>query len=81
MHVDALRQAGLRAASGTVGWLDRLIESRLEDVLIRVNIPSRSDIERLNRSVDLLSAKVEALLNRPASAAPPPPKRPARRAR
>ena len=44
--------------------LDRFIENRIEDVLNRVNIPSRSDIERLNRSVDILTAKVEALLNR-----------------
>lgn len=44
--------------------LDRFIESRIEDVLNRVNIPSRSDIERLNNSVDLLTAKVEALVSR-----------------
>ncbi len=45
--------------------LDRFIESRIEDVLNRVNIPSRSDIERLNNSVDLLTAKVEALVGKP----------------
>lgn len=44
--------------------LDRFIESRIEDVLNRVNIPSRSDIERLNNSVDVLTAKVEALVGR-----------------
>jgi poly(hydroxyalkanoate) granule-associated protein len=44
--------------------LDRFIESRIEDILNRVNIPSRSDIERLNSSVDHLTAKVEALLSR-----------------
>ena len=44
--------------------LDRFIESRIEDVLSRVNIPSRSDIERLNHSVDMLTAKVEALVGR-----------------
>jgi poly(hydroxyalkanoate) granule-associated protein len=44
--------------------LDRFIESRIEDVLNRVNIPSRSDIERLNNSVDVLTAKVEALVSR-----------------
>ena len=47
--------------------LDRFIESRIEDVLSRLNIPSRSDIERLNASVDLLSAKVDALLSRQAA--------------
>jgi poly(hydroxyalkanoate) granule-associated protein len=46
--------------------IDRFIESRIEDVLNRVNIPSRSDIERLNHSVDLLTAKVEALISRQA---------------
>ena len=44
--------------------LDRFIENRIEYVLNRVNIPSRSDIERLNRSVDVLTAKVDALLAR-----------------
>jgi poly(hydroxyalkanoate) granule-associated protein len=44
--------------------LDRFLESRVEDILNRVNIPSRSDIERLNQSVDVLTAKVEALLGR-----------------
>jgi poly(hydroxyalkanoate) granule-associated protein len=46
--------------------LDRFIEGRIEDVLNRVNIPTRSDIERLNASVDLLTAKVEALVSRQA---------------
>jgi len=46
--------------------LDRFIETRIEDVLNRINIPSRSDIERLNNSVDLLTAKVEALVSRQA---------------
>jgi poly(hydroxyalkanoate) granule-associated protein len=44
--------------------LDRFIEGRIEDVLNRVNIPSRSDIERLNASVEVLTAKVEALVSR-----------------
>ncbi|MFN2463852.1 MAG: hypothetical protein ABR573_08135, partial [Candidatus Dormibacteria bacterium] len=33
----------------TAEGLDRFIENRIEVVLNRVNIPSRSDIERLNR--------------------------------
>jgi poly(hydroxyalkanoate) granule-associated protein len=48
--------------------LDRFIEGRIEDVLNRVNIPSRSDIERLNASVELLTAKVDALVSRQARA-------------
>jgi poly(hydroxyalkanoate) granule-associated protein len=44
--------------------LDRFLESRIEDILNRINIPSRSDIERLNHSVDLLTRKVEALISR-----------------
>ncbi|HEV1997155.1 MAG TPA: phasin family protein [Candidatus Dormibacteraeota bacterium] len=51
-------------AQSAADGLDRFIENRIEDVLNRVNIPSRSDIERLNRSVDILTSKVEALLNR-----------------
>ena len=57
------RDQAARLQSATDG-LDRFIESRIEDVLNRVNIPSRSDIERLNRSVDLLTTKVDALLSR-----------------
>jgi poly(hydroxyalkanoate) granule-associated protein len=44
--------------------LDRFVEGRIEDVLNRINIPSRSDIERLNHSVDNLTSKVEALMGR-----------------
>jgi poly(hydroxyalkanoate) granule-associated protein len=62
-----VRSAGGRAqgrAQSAADGLDRFLESRIEDVLNRVNIPSRSDIERLNRSVDLLTTKVDALLSR-----------------
>ena len=52
-----------KAQSAADGF-GRFIENRIEDVLNRLNIPSRSDIDRLHRSVDLLTAKVEALLNR-----------------
>jgi len=65
--LNELRAASERAqgrAQSAADGLDRFIENRIEDVLNRVNIPSRSDIERLNRSVDVLTAKVEALLNR-----------------
>jgi poly(hydroxyalkanoate) granule-associated protein len=48
--------------------IDRFIEGRIEEVLNRVNIPSRSDIDRLNTSVEMLTRKVDALLSRaPAS--------------
>jgi poly(hydroxyalkanoate) granule-associated protein len=59
----ASERAQGRAASAADG-LDRFIENRIEVVLNRVNIPSRSDIERLNKSVDVLTAKVDALLGR-----------------
>jgi poly(hydroxyalkanoate) granule-associated protein len=52
-----------RAQSAADG-LDRFIESRIEVVLNRVNIPSRSDVERLKRSVEILTNKVETLLSR-----------------
>jgi polyhydroxyalkanoate synthesis regulator phasin len=65
--VRAVTKSGLVNKSG----LDRFIESRIEEILNRVNIPSRSDIERLHRSVDLLTAKVEALLNKEPTARPP----------
>jgi poly(hydroxyalkanoate) granule-associated protein len=44
--------------------IDRFIEGRIEEVLNRVNIPSRSDIDRLNTSVEMLTRKVDALLSR-----------------
>ncbi|MFN2466402.1 MAG: phasin family protein [Candidatus Dormibacteria bacterium] len=65
--LSELRGAGGRAqgrAASAAGGFDKFIEGRIEIVLNRVNIPSRSDIERLNRSVDLLTAKVDALLGR-----------------
>jgi polyhydroxyalkanoate synthesis regulator phasin len=48
------------------GRLDQFVGRRIEDILSWLNIPSRSDIERLNRSVDVLTRKVEALLAREA---------------
>src|SRR5207302_6795889 len=65
--LSELRSARERAqgrAEQEASRLDRFIESKIEDVLNRVNIPSRSDIERLNQSVDILTAKVEALVSR-----------------
>jgi poly(hydroxyalkanoate) granule-associated protein len=59
--------------------LDRFVEGRIEDVLNRINIPSRSDIERLNTSVDLLTRKVEALISRQQSERAEPPGEGARR--
>jgi poly(hydroxyalkanoate) granule-associated protein len=68
--VNELRAAGERAqgrAEVEAGRLDRFIEGRIEDVLNRVNIPTRTDIERLNSSVEVLTAKVEALVSRQAA--------------
>lgn len=65
--VNEVRGASERAqgrAQSAADGLDRFIESRIEVVLNRINIPSRSDIERLNKSVDHLTAKVETLLSR-----------------
>lgn len=65
--VNEVRGAGERAqgrAQSAADGLDHFIESRIEVVLNRINIPSRSDIERLNQSVNALTAKVETLLNR-----------------
>ena len=60
---NAKTRAGQRAQV-EADRIDRFLESRIEDVLNRINIPSRSDIERLNRSVDVLTHKVETLLAR-----------------
>jgi poly(hydroxyalkanoate) granule-associated protein len=43
--------------SGTEGQLDR----RMEDLLGRMNIPSKSDIETLNSKISTLSDKIDAL--------------------
>jgi len=66
-------QAGQRAQR-EADRLDRFLEQRIEDILNRLNIPSRSDIDRLNRSVDVLTRKVETLLAR--DARPPRASRP-----
>jgi len=43
--------------SGTEGQLDR----RMEDLLGRMNIPSKSDIETLNSKISTLSDKIDEL--------------------
>ena len=43
--------------SGTEGQLDR----RMEDLLARMNIPSKSDIETLNEKISTLSDKIDEL--------------------
>jgi poly(hydroxyalkanoate) granule-associated protein len=58
------RERAQGRAEQEAGRLDRFVEGKIEDVLNRINIPSRSDIERLNQSVDVLTAKVESLVNR-----------------
>lgn len=65
--VSEVRGASERAqgrAQSAADGLDHFIESRIEVVLNRINIPSRSDIERLNQSVTGLTTKVETLLSR-----------------
>jgi poly(hydroxyalkanoate) granule-associated protein len=63
-EIRAARERAQGRAEQEAGRLDRFIESKIEDVLNRINIPSRTDIERLNHSVDILTAKVEALVSR-----------------
>jgi poly(hydroxyalkanoate) granule-associated protein len=43
--------------SGTEGQIDR----RMEDILSRMNIPSKSDIESLNQKISTLSDKIDEL--------------------
>jgi poly(hydroxyalkanoate) granule-associated protein len=63
-ELRATREKAQSRAEQEAGRLDRFIDSRIEVVLNRINIPSRSDIERLNNSIDVLTSKVEALINR-----------------
>lgn len=37
------------------------VDSRMEDILSRMNIPSKSDIEELNRKITTLTEKVDEL--------------------
>ena len=39
--------------------LDEKIESAIESILSRIDLPSRSDIEDLNKRIDELAAKLE----------------------
>lgn len=39
--------------------LDEKIESAIESILSRIDLPSRSDIEDLNKRIDDLAAKLE----------------------
>lgn len=43
--------------TGTEGQLD----SRMEDILARMNIPSKSDIDALNEQISALSEKIDEL--------------------
>jgi poly(hydroxyalkanoate) granule-associated protein len=63
-ELRSTREKAQGRAEQEAGRIDRFIEGKIEDVLNRINIPSRSDIERLNHSVDVLTAKVEALVSR-----------------
>lgn len=63
-ELKTARERAQGRAEQEAGRLDRFVEGKIEDVLNRVNIPTRSDIERLNQSVDLLTAKVESLVSR-----------------
>lgn len=58
------RERAQTRAQSQADRFDRFVETKIEDVLNRVNIPSRSDIERLNNSIEMLTGKVEALVNR-----------------
>ena len=66
VHFAAHRERAQLRAQQESERVDHFIERRIEDVLNRVNIPSRSDIERLNRSVETLTRKVETLIAREA---------------
>jgi poly(hydroxyalkanoate) granule-associated protein len=65
-EVKSTRERAQLRAQQESERVDHFIERRIEDVLNRVNIPSRSDIERLNRSVETLTRKVETLIAREA---------------
>jgi poly(hydroxyalkanoate) granule-associated protein len=47
-----------------------MLEKQVENVLGRMNIPTKDDIAGLNTSVGVLSAKIDALLARPAPEGP-----------
>lgn len=40
--------------------LDELVERRVQDVLAKLNIPTKAEIERLNQKLDELSRRLEA---------------------
>jgi poly(hydroxyalkanoate) granule-associated protein len=43
------------------GALDDSLEQRIEDVLHKLNVPSKRDVDELNRKLTLLSEKVDDL--------------------
>lgn len=48
-------------AKKAVNKVEKEVEKRIEDVLHRMNIPSKNDIDKLNRKVTTLSKKVNEL--------------------
>lgn len=45
------------------GDLENNLEQRIEDVLHKLNVPSKRDVDELNRKLTLLSEKVDDLKN------------------
>lgn len=52
-----------RVEKSREGWEDNL-EQRIEDVLHKLNVPSKRDVDELNRKLTLLSEKVDDLKHR-----------------
>lgn len=50
--------------------IDEIVERRVQDVLERLNIPSKGDITKLNERLDEVTRKFEALLKEQAAHAP-----------
>jgi polyhydroxyalkanoate synthesis repressor PhaR len=44
--------------------LDEMVERRVQDVLERLNIPTKNDLSRLNEKLDEITRKFETILNK-----------------
>ncbi len=59
--LDELLNRGKESTEKVEGRFEGVLDQRIEAVLQKMNIPSRSDIEELNKQVAKLSQKVSAL--------------------
>jgi polyhydroxyalkanoate synthesis regulator phasin len=64
VDVERLKERLATVMKGSSGGWDEVVDAAIQASLRRLNIPRRSEIERLHRVIDELAKKIEALEGR-----------------